>query len=224
MPCPGRGSPAGADGSVHRAGTTAPSFGAGTSLTWSQPVRRRGWPRCQASRRCSGPSVSTSRQQPTVRRNGASCSGFGHTLQRHVLSILTPISVFGSSGRGKSVDGDYWGTLPGARGARRLPHRDKGPARRVLRDRAREVLRDTVPRVCAGFGAVMKEMNGEDDPAHLLVGPPPTVQLSRLVSSPKGVSSLLRQHDFSEVRRRRSGRHRWSPAASPPPAAPRSTS
>jgi putative transposase len=86
--------------------------------------------------------------------------------------------------------------------ARPLPHRDEGPARRVLRDRAREVLRDTVPRVCAGFGAVMKEMNGEDDPAHLLGGPPPTVQLSRLVSSPKGVSSLLRQHDFSEVRRR----------------------
>lgn len=43
--------------------------------------------------------------------------------------------------------------------------------------------------VCAGFEAGLKQFNGEQDHVHLLVHHPPTVQLSKLVDSLKGVSS-----------------------------------
>jgi putative transposase len=48
--------------------------------------------------------------------------------------------------------------------------------------------------VCADFGAELVEMNGEDmngedDPVHLLVASPPQVAVARLVNSLKGVSA-----------------------------------
>ena len=59
--------------------------------------------------------------------------------------------------------------------------------------RCEEVMRD----VCADFGAVLQEFNGEDDHVHLLVTYPPTVQLSKLVNSLKGVSSRHLRSEFS---------------------------
>ena len=51
-------------------------------------------------------------------------------------------------------------------------------------------------KVCNDFGVDLREFEGEDDHVHLLIGFPPTVQLSRLVNSLKGVSSrhLRRWH------------------------------
>lgn len=53
--------------------------------------------------------------------------------------------------------------------------------------RLRSIFRD----VCAGFGAVLVEVDGEDDHVHLLVEYPPKVAVSGLVNSLKGVSSRL---------------------------------
>ena len=85
--------------------------------------------------------------------------------------------------------------------------------RGVFTDRAHVVLRDAFLGVCAEFDAVLKEVNGEDDHVHLLVEYPPTVQLSKLVNSLKGVSSRrLRQQNFPEVMRKLWGEHLWSPS------------
>ena len=63
------------------------------------------------------------------------------------------------------------------------------------------------------FGVALKEVNGKDDHVHLLVEYPPTVQLSRLVNSLKGVSSRrLRQQDYPEVKSKLWGSHLWSPS------------
>jgi REP element-mobilizing transposase RayT len=43
--------------------------------------------------------------------------------------------------------------------------------------------------VCADFGCELAEFNGEAEHVHLLVNFPPTVAISRLVNSFKGVSS-----------------------------------
>jgi putative transposase len=43
--------------------------------------------------------------------------------------------------------------------------------------------------VCTDFGAELREFNGDHDHVHLLVHYPPTVTLSKLVNSLKGVSA-----------------------------------
>jgi putative transposase len=86
--------------------------------------------------------------------------------------------------------------------------------RDVLSERALAVLDDAFRVVCAEFGARLVEMDGEDDHVHLLIEYPPTVQLSKLVNSLKGVGSRrLRQKRFPEVTRRLWGGHLWSPDA-----------
>ena len=50
----------------------------------------------------------------------------------------------------------------------------------------------------------MVEYNGEAEHVHLLVTYPPTVQLSRLVNSLKGVSSRRLRQEFPEL-----ARHYW---------------
>ena len=83
----------------------------------------------------------------------------------------------------------------------------------VFTDRAHLVLRDAFLGVCAEFDAVLREVNGEDDHVHLLIEYPPTVQLSKLVNSLKGVSSrLLRKQNFPEVKSKLWGGHLWSPS------------
>ena len=63
--------------------------------------------------------------------------------------------------------------------------------------------------VCADFDAALVEFNGEDDHVHLLVEYPPTVQLSKLVGSLKGVSSRRLRQQF---RPRTHRDHLWSPS------------
>ncbi len=67
-------------------------------------------------------------------------------------------------------------------------------------DRIEQIMRD----VCAGFGTDLAEFNGEEDHVHLLVNFPPTVAISRLVNSLKGVSSRRLRQEFPDLRR-----HYW---------------
>jgi len=83
---------------------------------------------------------------------------------------------------------------------------------------------EIMPDVGAGFGTELAEFNGEASHVHLLVNFPPTVALSRLVNSLKGVSSRrLRGRDTRTCEgitggRTGCGSGRTSPA---PPAGPR---
>jgi pimeloyl-ACP methyl ester carboxylesterase/REP element-mobilizing transposase RayT len=68
---------------------------------------------------------------------------------------------------------------------------------------------DIFAKVCSDSGATLVECNGEADHVHLLVQYPPTVAISSLVISLKGVSShRLRQR--YEIRTHRD--HPWSPS------------
>jgi putative transposase len=58
--------------------------------------------------------------------------------------------------------------------------------------------------VCEDFGCDLAEFNGEAEHVHLLVRFPPTVALSRLVNSLKGVSSRRLRQEFPEL-----ARHYW---------------
>jgi putative transposase len=67
--------------------------------------------------------------------------------------------------------------------------------------------------VCKDFGAELAEFGGEDDHVHLLVHYPPTVQLSKLVNSLKGVSARhLRTQFPGHLSRYLWGGHLWSPS------------
>jgi putative transposase len=59
-------------------------------------------------------------------------------------------------------------------------------------------LEDIFQAVCADFGCDLVEYNGEAEHVHLLVTYLPTVQLSRLVNSLKGVSSRRLRQEFPE--------------------------
>jgi putative transposase len=58
--------------------------------------------------------------------------------------------------------------------------------------------------VCTNFGAQLREFNGEADHVHLLVNFLPTIAVSRLVNSLKGVSSRRLRQEFCDLRR-----HYW---------------
>ena len=75
--------------------------------------------------------------------------------------------------------------------------------------RCEQIMRD----VCADFGAELREFNGEHDHVHLLVHYPPTVALSRLVNSLKGVSSRhLRSAFTGRVNQHTMHGRFWSPS------------
>ena len=59
-------------------------------------------------------------------------------------------------------------------------------------DRLERIFRD----VCESFDCRLEEFNGETDHVHLLVSFPPTVEVSRLVNSLKGVSSRYMRRDY----------------------------
>ena len=58
--------------------------------------------------------------------------------------------------------------------------------------------------VYADFETGLAEFNGEANHVHLLVNFPPKVALSKLVNSPKGVSSRRMRHQFPDL-----ARHYW---------------
>lgn len=81
--------------------------------------------------------------------------------------------------------------------------------RRVFTDEHLTAMHPVLAAVCADFGAALVEFNGEDDHVHLLIEYPPTVQLSKLVGSLKGVSSRRLRQQF---RMRTHRDHLWSPS------------
>ena len=75
------------------------------------------------------------------------------------------------------------------------------------------VLLNAFHRVCASFDAKLMSMHCEDDYVHLEVVYPPTVPLSRLVNSLKGVSArMVRKHLPDEVTPSLWQGHFWSPS------------
>lgn len=58
----------------------------------------------------------------------------------------------------------------------------------------------------------MKECNGESDHVHLLVTYPPSLALSTLINSLKGVSSRLLRKEFPELSAQCHQGHLWSPS------------
>lgn len=60
-------------------------------------------------------------------------------------------------------------------------------------------LKTIFEKVCADFGAELSEVGGEHDHIHLLVNYPPSVELSKLVNSLKGVSSRLLRRQCSDI-------------------------
>lgn len=81
--------------------------------------------------------------------------------------------------------------------------------RRVFTSAHLDLLSEVFTAVCADFGAALVESNGEDDHVHLLIEYPPTVQLSKLVNSLKGVSSRRLRQRY-QVRTHHE--HLWSPS------------
>jgi putative transposase len=84
----------------------------------------------------------------------------------------------------------------------------RGVLTAAMLDRCEQVM----AKVCADFGAHLIEFNGEDDHVHLLVSYLPSLQLSRLVNSLKGVSSRRLRQEFPELARRLWRGHLWSPS------------
>ena len=64
-------------------------------------------------------------------------------------------------------------------------------------ERMEQILRDG----CADFGCELAEFNGKPGHVHPLVNFPPTVIISRLASSPKGVPSRRLQLEFPHLHR-----------------------
>jgi putative transposase len=81
--------------------------------------------------------------------------------------------------------------------------------RGVLTGEHHDFLKDVFTKVCADFGAVLTDRDGEDDHVHLLVEYPPQVAVSRLVNSLKGVSSRRLRQSYQVPTHRD---HLWSPS------------
>lgn len=85
----------------------------------------------------------------------------------------------------------------------------RGALTDLILTRCEQVMAD----VCRDFGAQLREFNGDTDHVHLLVHYPPTVALSKLVNSLKGVSSrYLRQEHGAHLRRYLRDGRLWSPS------------
>src|SRR3954468_3802135 len=84
--------------------------------------------------------------------------------------------------------------------------------RHVFDGAAIEELRGIFAKVCADFGAELRACDGEDDHVHLLVEYPPTMAISPLVNSLKGVSSRLLRQRRPDIARRYWKGVLWSPS------------
>lgn len=78
----------------------------------------------------------------------------------------------------------------------------------VLKD-----MRAIFQSVCGDFQTELVEFEGEYDHVHLLINYPPTVAISKLVNSLKGVSSrLIRKKKYPSVQKALWGNSFWSPS------------
>ena len=85
--------------------------------------------------------------------------------------------------------------------------------RRCMFDAAAiDALRDIFQDVCRNFQATLVQMDGEDDPVHLLIEYPPKVPVCSLVNSLKGVSSRLLRQRRPDIRKRYWRGVLWSPS------------
>lgn len=83
----------------------------------------------------------------------------------------------------------------------------------VFTDDLLRTCQEAMAGVCVDFGATLTEFNGETDHVHALVQYPPTVQLSKLVNSLKGVSSrAMRAQHPQQINQVLWGKHLWSPS------------
>lgn len=74
-------------------------------------------------------------------------------------------------------------------------------------------LRGIFAGVCSDFGAELVEFDGEDSHVHLLVNYPPTVAVSALVNSLKGVSSrMIRKKNYPNIHKKLWRGALWSPS------------
>jgi putative transposase len=73
-------------------------------------------------------------------------------------------------------------------------------------------LREVFSRVCSDFDAVLSECAGARDHVHLLVTYPPSVSVSSLVNSLKGVSSRMLRKEFPALRCHPGRFAFWSPS------------
>lgn len=112
-----------------------------------------------------------------------------------------------------TFEGDY---RPGRHGVSALrPHSvfTTKYRRGVLDDAMLRCCQTAIRKVCAGFGAELREFNGEADHVQLLAGYPPTVAVSALVNSPEGVPARRLRAEFTGRVNRASIRgHFWSPS------------
>lgn len=85
--------------------------------------------------------------------------------------------------------------------------------REVLTDEMLTRCETVMTEVCRSFGAELFEFNGEDDHVHLLVHYPPSIALSALVNSLKGVSARYLRAEYSRhLSKKMWGSHLWSPS------------
>lgn len=83
---------------------------------------------------------------------------------------------------------------------------------RVLNGDAINRLRVLLSKVGADFESELVEMDEEDNHVHLLVRYPPKVDVSNLVNSLKGVSSLMLRPERPDLARRYWKGALWSPS------------
>ncbi len=84
--------------------------------------------------------------------------------------------------------------------------------RHVFDGAAIEELRGIFTKVCADFAADLRACDGEDDHVHLLVEYPPTMAISPLVNTLKGMSSRLLRQRRPDIARRYWKGVLWSPS------------
>ena len=84
--------------------------------------------------------------------------------------------------------------------------------RKIFDQDAIEKLRNYFSSVCTDFDVELVEMDGERDHVHLLVNYPPTLSVSNLVNSLKGVSSRLLRRDRPDIAERYYKGVLWSPS------------
>lgn len=70
--------------------------------------------------------------------------------------------------------------------------------------------------VCENFSVELVEFNGERDHVHLMVNFPPTVAVSRLINSLKGVSSRRLRQEFPNWSSTIGGRNACGPVPTTP--------
>jgi putative transposase len=83
----------------------------------------------------------------------------------------------------------------------------------VFTERVLKRLEEVFKEVCEKMNCELAEFNGEGDHVHLLINYPPTLSVSKLVNSLKGVSSrVIREENYPEIKSKLWKNMLWSPS------------